>query len=95
MVNFDELKSYEDYSKLTTADILEFMKTKPAEDVLALKEFCSEKKITKKEDGTEKERVASFFEIRNWVLDKYYPGLRTSQKSKNSKPSFIDSIMAL
>lgn len=95
MIDFDSLKTYDDYSKITTSDLLEFMKTKPAEDILELKQFCSEKKITKKDDGTEKERVPSFFEIRNWVLDKYYPGLRTPKGAKTLKTTFIDAIMEL
>ena len=95
MIDFDSLKTYEDYAKLTTTDILEFMKTKPAEDIQELKQFCAEKKITRKEDGTEKERAASFFEIRNWVLDKYYPELRIPKKVKNLKTTFIDAVMAL
>lgn len=95
MINFDSLKTYEDYSKITTADILEFMKTKPAKDVEELKEFCSQKIVTQTEDGTEKERVPSFFEIRNWVLDKYYPGLRAPKDVKNPKTTLIDAIMEL
>jgi hypothetical protein len=95
MIDFDALKSYEDYSKIKMEDILEFMKTKPAADREELKEFCAPIRVFVAEDGTEKERAVSFFEVRNWVLDKYYPGLRASKKPAREKGGFINDIMSL
>ena len=34
MINFDELKCYADYKMLKGEDIIEFMKTKPREDII-------------------------------------------------------------
>ena len=47
------------------------------------------------EDGTVLEREANFFEIRNWVLDKYYAGLTTPQRNKTLGHKLLDDIMAL
>lgn len=95
MINFDELKSYQDYKMISGPDILEFMKTKPREDIEEFKTFCAAPKVTKKEDGTETTRATTFFEIRNWVLDKYYPGLTASKKAKTVGHKLIDDIMSL
>lgn len=95
MTDFSTLKTYKDYSKLTGTDIVEFMREKPAADIASFKAFCATKVMTKKEDGTVIERDPSFFEIRNWVLDKYYPGLTEPQKSKTATHKLIDDIMAL
>ena len=43
MVNFDALKDYKDYSKLTGEDVMEFMKGKPRADIDAFKAFCGTK----------------------------------------------------
>ena len=95
MINFDELKSYADYKAITGADIIEFMKQKPRADIDEFKAFCAAPKVTKKEDGTETSRPTNFFEIRNWVLDKYYPGLTTPQKVKTVGHKLLDDIMEL
>lgn len=95
MINFDELKCYADYKMLKGEDIIEFMKTKPREDIIEFQNFCKTPKETKKEDGTIISRDTNFFEMRNWVLDKYYPGLTTPQKVKTVGHKLIDDIMAL
>lgn len=95
MINFDELKSYKDYSKLTGPDIIEFMRSKPRDEIDNFKSFCTTKVVTHKTDGTSFEREPSFFEIRNWVLDKYYPGLTTPQKNKTVGHKLIDDILSL
>ena len=95
MINFDELKTYADYKMIKGPDIIEFMKTKPREDIVEFQTFCSTPKVTKKEDGTSFERPVNFFEIRNWVLDKYYPGLTDPQQNRTIGHKLIDDIMAL
>jgi len=95
MVNFDGLKTYNDYKALKGEDIIEFMKTKPREDIEEFKKFCAAPKTTVKADGTTIERVTNFFEMRNWVLDKYYPGLTEPQKNKTVGHKLLDDIMAL
>lgn len=95
MINFDGLKTYNDYKALKGEDIIEFMKTKPRADIDEFKAFCSSPKTTVKADGTTVERTTNFFEMRNWVLDKYYPGLTDPQKNKTVGHKLIDDIMAL
>lgn len=95
MVNFDALKDYKDYSKLTGEDVMEFMKGKPRADIDAFKAFCGTKVAVENEDGTATERDHNFFEIRNWVLNKYYPGLTDSKKVKNGTHKLLDDIAAL
>ncbi len=95
MVDFNSLKDYKDYSKLTGEDVMNFMRSKPREDIEAFKAFCSTKVVVENEDGTTTERDHNFFEIRNWVLNKYYPGLTDSKKVKNGTHKLIDDIMAL
>ena len=95
MINFDELKTYADYKAITGPDLVEFMRTKPRADIVEFQNFCKTPKQTKKEDGTIVNRETNFFEMRNWVLDKYYPGLTTSQKAKNEGHKLMDDIMAL
>ena len=94
MINFDELNSYSDYSKISGPDIIEFMKTKPREEIETFKTYCSSTITARKEDGTTFEHKPSFFEIRNWVLNKYYPGL-TTRKNRTIPHKFYDDIMAL
>ena len=95
MINFDELRDYKDYSKLTGEDIMEFMKTKSRADIDAFKAFCAGKVAVENEDGSVTERDHNFFEIRNWVLNKYYPGLTESKKSKMGTHKLLDDIAAL
>jgi hypothetical protein len=95
VINGKEVNGYDDYQQLNGEDIVAFMKTQSAEDIVAFKQFCSEPKVTKYADGTTKNREASFFEIRNWVLDKYAPGIRTPKRSKVIGSKLIDQIMDL
>lgn len=90
MIDFDNLKSYKDYSKLTGNDILEFMQEQTRNDIEEFKEFCKPH-IETDENGITHEYQPRFFEIRNWVLDKYYPGLTTPKKNM----SFMERIMDL
>ena len=93
MINFDNLKVYNDYKEINGEDILEFMKTKPRADIDEFKAFCAAPKTTTRKDGTVVERATNFFEMRNWVLDKYYPGL-TARREKDTH-RLIDDVMAL
>ena len=95
IINNKEINNYDDYQQLNGNDIIAFMKDKPAEDIMEFKTFCSTPKITSYADGSKKERKASFFEIRNWVLDKYSPGIRTPKNIKRVGNSLIDKIMEL
>ena len=94
-INGKEINGYDDYQQLNGGDIIAFMKNQSAEDIVEFKQFCSEPKITKYLDGTSKTREASFFEIRNWVLDKYAPGIRTPKRSKIAGSKLIEQIMEL
>jgi hypothetical protein len=71
------------------------MRSKPREEIDSFKSFCTSKVVTRKTDGTSSEHNPSFFEIRNWVLDKYYPGLTTPKKSKTVGHKLIDDILSL
>lgn len=95
MINFDELKTYSDYKAIKGTDIIEFMKTKPREDIEEFKAFCRTKKTTTKTDGSSYEREPNFFEMRNWVLDKYYPGLTTPKTLKTVGHKLINDILSL
>ena len=63
-------------------DILEFMKAQTPEEIEAFKEYA-------KTPSAGTTRKPAFFEIRNWVLHKYFPELY------EPKPKMIDKIMAL
>lgn len=93
-INNKQITGFDDYQQLNGEDILAFMKGQSAEDIMEFKQYCSEPKITKYEDGTEKSRETSFFEIRNWVLDRYAPGIRVS-KRKVAGSKLLDQIMSL
>ena len=71
------------------------MKTKPADEIAEFKAFASAPKYNVLEDGTEVERKTSFFELRNWILDKYAPGIRTPQAKKNPVKTLLDEISEL
>ena len=88
-----EITCYNDYANLTGIDLVNFMKEQSREDIEEFKAFCAAPKTTKYEDGTVSEHKTSFFEMRNWILDKYYPGIRTPKKK--SSTSLLDMIMEL
>lgn len=93
-INGKQITGFDDYHQLNGEDILAFMKTQSADDIMEFKQYCSAPKVTKYEDGTEKIRDTSFFEIRNWVLDRYAPGIRAS-KRKMAGSKLLDQIMEL
>lgn len=94
VINGKEVSSYADYSKLTGEDMLAFMKTKPAADIAEFKAFIAAPKKVTAEDGTVTEHKTSFFEIRNWILDKYAPGLR-DRKPTTVEETLVDKFMNL
>ena len=93
IINGKEIKGYEDYSKLNSNDILIFMKDQSVEDIQEFKNFAKTVKTVTYKDGSKKEFPMSFFELRNWVLDKYAPGIRTPKKRTTT--NFLDRIAAL
>ena len=88
-----EITCYNDYANLTGIDLVNFMKEQSREDIEEFKAFCATPKITHYKDGTTAEHKTSFFEMRNWILDKYYPGVRVPKKKSTS--SLFDMIMEL
>jgi hypothetical protein len=74
--------STKDITNITLDDILEFMKEKTPDEIDSFKEFANTEI-----EGTN--RKPAFFEIRNWVLRKYFPEIY------EPKPKMIDKIMAL
>lgn len=83
-INGKEIIGYSDYSKLTSDDIITFMKTRPSSEIQEFKDFAMR-------EGEPKSTRPNFFEIRNWVLEKYEPGI-TARKSRQS---MFDKIMDL
>ena len=94
-INGKEVTDYDSYSKLNGEDIIAFMQTKPASDIQEFKTFAQSRMITKYNDGSLKERQPSFFELRNWVLEKYAPGITAPQSKRTVGKSLIDKIMEL
>lgn len=95
MINFNgkEVTGYNDYVTLNGQDLLDFMKNQSIEDIAAFKEFAQTPKYTKSEDGHIIERSPNFFELRNWVLEHFEPGI-TAKKVKTEK-TLIERIMEL
>jgi hypothetical protein len=94
IISDETMTCYENYSKITGKDLITFMKTKNRHEIDEFKQFCNTPKITRYKDGTTTEHKTTFFEMRNWVLDKYYPGLRDQKKTSVTKTLF-DEIMEL
>lgn len=92
-INGKEIGGYDSYSKLNSEDILAFMKTKSPEDIAEFKAFAQTRKTYKNDAGVDCDRAPNFFELRNWVLEKYEPGITARKPS--DKITLIDRIMAL
>ena len=95
VINGKEINDYNDYSQLKGPDLIAFMKTQSPADIQEFKDFAATPKYTKYDDGSTVERKTSFFELRNWVLDKYAPGIRAPQTKKANYKTLIDEIMEL
>ena len=80
---------YEDVAKLNLVKVLEIMKEKSPAEIAEFQKFAQEPVVL--EDGTE--RAKSFFELRNWVVKKYFP--EATVKVKEDKPTMLDKVMAL
>ena len=91
-----EIKSYEDMSHMTSDDIINLMSTKSTEERAEFKTYCSTDMEVKQKDGSTKIRKPVFFEIRLWVVKKYFPdALKTQGTGGKAVPSFYDRIMEL
>lgn len=95
LINGKEITGYDSYSTLTGEDIIAFMRTKPSEEIQEFKKFAQTSKETKYKDGTVKERLPNFFELRNWVLERYEPGITNPTSKKPISKSLISKIMEL
>lgn len=82
-------KTTSDVTKIKLEDILEFMKTKPAEEITEFKAFAN----STLKDAFGNDRKPCFFEIRNWVVNKYFPSVAAAVKKPQIK--MIDKIMSL
>lgn len=94
-INGKEITCYKDYAALTGNDLISFMKTQSAEDIEAFKVFASTPQITHYKDGETKERKPNFFELRNWVLERYEPGITAAVAKKKATKTLIDQILEL
>lgn len=74
--------SLKEATTINLDELLEFMKQQTEEEISAFKEYANSEI-----EGTN--RKPAFFEIRNWVLHRYFPELY------EPKPKMIDKIMAL
>lgn len=83
-----KITCYEDISKLNLEAVLAIMAEKPEADKEAFKEFASTPVVSEVDGST---RKRSFFEMRNWVVSKYFPEALVKEK----QPSMMDKIMSL
>ena len=95
IINGKEINEYKDYRQLNGNDILTFMKNQSVEDIAEFKTFAQTKKVIKYTDGSELTRGPNFFELRNWVLEKYAPGITEPRCKKVVRKKFIDAILDL
>ena len=79
-----EIKNGNDIAKLNMDTIIEFMKGRPREEILAFQQKAKE--ITELRG-----HGANFFEIRNWFVDTYFPNVRNAAP----KQTILDKIMSL
>ena len=77
-----EPTSTKEITNITLDDILDFMKEQTPEEIEEFKKYAN----TEIENTV---RKPSFFEIRNWVLRKYFPEIY------EPKPKMLDKILAL
>lgn len=91
-----EIKNYDDMSHMTLDNVIEFMSKQSREDIRDFKRYCSTTTTVKYKDGSEKDRTPVFFEIRRWVVDKYFPdALKMTKAGGKAAPSMLDRIMAI
>ena len=79
-----EIKTGSDIAKISMDDIIDFMRTRPHSEIVEFQN-TAQALIEQYGNGT------SFFHIRNWFVDTYFP----DAKVKAVKPTMLDKIMAL
>ena len=79
-----EIKNGSDIAKLNMDTIINFMRDRPREEILKFQEKSKEA-IQTRGPGT------SFFDIRNWFVDTYFPTARNTAP----KQTMLDKIMSL
>lgn len=78
-------------SKIGLDDILDFMAGRPEGEKLAFKTFATSEINDVDKDGNPYTRKPCFFEIRNWVVDRYFPDCA----KKQVKVTMYDKISSL
>lgn len=82
-------KTTKDVSNIKLDDLIDFMKTKSSDEIAEFKTFAN----STLKDGFGNDRKPCYFEVRNWVISKYFPDV--VQTEKRPKATMIDRIMAL
>jgi hypothetical protein len=85
--------NYVEVSSINLDSILEFMSTKSVEEKNAFKVFASTEIEDFDKDGIPYIRKPCFFEIRNWVINQYFP--TCYKKNTVERDSMYDKIMKL
>jgi len=82
-------KTTADVNKLNLAQVLEYMQTKSAEEIAAFKDYAN----SNLKDQFGNDRKPGFLEVRNWVVNKYFPNIEHVTKKPSTK--MLDRIMAI
>lgn len=85
--------NYTEVANISLSDILNFMSTKSEEEKNAFKVFASTEIEDVDKEGLPYTRKPCFFEIRNWVINKYFP--HCFKKNSVEKETMYDKIMKL
>ncbi len=91
-----EIKAYDDMAHMKADDVLSFMKEQSPAEIEEFKTYCNTPITVEYKDGSTKTRNPVFFEIRRWVVDKYFPeALVTNSNGGKKIPSLLDRINQL
>lgn len=91
-----EIKNYEDMSHMTANDILDFMKSQSPTDIEEFKTYCNTPMTIEYNNGSTVTRKPVFFEIRRYVVDKYFPeALKVGSTGGKKNPTLLDKINSL
>ena len=85
--------NYVEVSNIGLDDILDFMKEKTEEEKDAFKVFSMTEIEDIDKEGVPYSRKPCFFEIRNWVVNKYFPSC--FKKNTVEKENMYDKIMKI
>lgn len=85
--------NYVEVSNISLNDILEFMGEKSEEEKNSFKVFASTEIDDVDKEGMPYTRKPCFFEIRNWVVNKYFPAC--FKKNTSEKDNMYAKIMKL